>query len=128
MKFMENPKWYWLRWIGIFPSAIIMSCVAYLIIEFVNRFYSDPDSWNMTFFTPLLASLISGIAFTGTAKYIAPSYKDVVSIVFIAIFILIAGCSLMLTLQNKDYFKFSKYVLSVVGAIFGHFIYKEETI
>lgn len=127
MKFMENPKWYWLRWIGIIPSAIVMSCIVYLIILYINRFYSDPESWNMLYVAPLIASFGSGVGFIGAAKYIAPSYKDRVSIMLLMLILVCTGFELFLVIENQDYFHFSKYVLSALGAILGHFIYKEET-
>ncbi len=129
-----NRVYYWLRWIALFPSAVI----AALLVSF-------PLHW-VLYFTLTNGQLISGldikpieylfypfiiaITFIFTGYKIAPKYKFKTAIVLFGIYILTWLTVSIISLSKSNMYgmdlQFSeRTIIALVGAIIGLYITKK---
>lgn len=66
---MDNPKYYWLRWIGVLPAAILSYVLGYAVLIIMNwlsvkiHIRSDGDGgWMSVYVWPIIAT---GVASKG---------------------------------------------------------------
>src|SRR5689334_1500907 len=112
----------WLRWIGILPCSLLASVIVYLLYYYSSSFFADPNSGYTVYVAPIIASLVSGIAFIQAGKYIAPGFKKQVSFTLLCIVLLLSGAGIFLDIANKEYFQVLKLIASLAGTIIGFFM------
>ena len=121
----ETTPWKVIRWIGILPIFVAIYIVAFYVFSFIQRFYSDPDSWNMIYVTPILGSAIAGVVSMIYAMKVAPSKRHIVAFVLLMIVVLYAGAIIFFDITQKRYFNMLAIIGSTVGSIIGYFVAKD---
>lgn len=115
-----------LRWIGILPCAVAAYLIVYYIVYYVQRFYSDANSWNMVYVTPIIASMGGGLAFMVYGVKVTPFHRNAVALILFVLILLIDGAAMFLSLHNKEYLEIISVVASVIGSIIGYILCKDE--
>lgn len=109
-----------LRWIGVLPSALVASILAYVLIYYCQHWYFGDDSLYGEYVVPCQASLGSGVAFTVYGTKMAPSYKKETAITIIVLILLLMGAGMFLAILQHKWFSLVKDIVCVIGVIIGY--------
>jgi hypothetical protein len=121
LAYFENPKSYWLRWIGILPCSIL----GMLLMGVITRLFFNLPSliFNFTeFYTTYIIALFAGIVSGGTAiniaYLIAPLHKKRTAlIIFWIISIVTIGVAIFSYNEGK-YGLVVEEIMIVVGGFY----------
>lgn len=127
MKFMENPKWYWLRWIGILPVACIVYVAGYMLLMLLNwltvKFYVDSDGdggWMNLYVWPIFATGAAGFYFVTVGATLAPNNKKTVALILMILMCIISGAAFLGVLITKSYFGILEGIAQIVGSVIAY--------
>jgi hypothetical protein len=99
-KFLENPRYNWVRWILLLPLSIVIAYLSYKIIfsclngivEAIigeGSFYETPEHIPfMIKVNACISTLISALAYIIFVNIFTPNNKRVVSLIFLILFIM----------------------------------------
>jgi hypothetical protein len=122
MKFMENPKWYWLRWIGILPLACLAYILGYLLLILMNwlsiKFYSDSNGdggWISLYVWPVTAIGAASYYFVFLGTHIAPNNKKTVALILLIILCMVSGAAVMGIFITRNWSIVFAAIAQIVG-------------
>lgn len=128
---------YWLRWVAVFPGAILVSLLVtlplHLVINYVFGHHGNfldfmkfPLGLN-TALEDLLYSFIIAIIFISAGYKIAPKYKVKTASVLFVFYIIIWSVVGYIALSKSNPMQFSaRTALAFLGAIIGLYIAKRQ--
>ena len=123
---MKKTAIYILRWVAVLPCAAIGTSIVYLIVNYSQLFYADENSKYAIYVIPVTASVASGVAVIYSGVWVAPSYKKQSTLILLVITCLLMGYGIFVTLNESRNLDFARNIATVVGAIIGFLIPKEE--
>lgn len=115
-----------LRWIAVLPTMIIANIITSLIVDFCIRFWGDPDSYSVLYYSPVAGALFSSIASVTVSASVAPKYKKTVAFIIMILLTLLGGIGIFLNFINHNYFELIKTIFSIAGCILGYFLVNNE--
>jgi len=125
---------YWLRWIAVFPGALITGLLATFLLHWIlyftlvhGKIISGVDIKPIEY---MLYPFVIAIAFIFAGYKIAPKYKFKTAIVLFGIYFIIWSAVSIISLFKESIYgidmQFSgRTMLSLVGAIIGLYIAKK---
>ncbi len=121
---MNNPKYYWLRWIGVLPSAVI----GYLLIYFLLKLIMVISLWLnidrgdapylMEYILPGIAAGYGSFCFVTFGAYLAPTNKRTTALVLLIIMSCFVGMSVFIMIHNFHW----QLLVETLGNAIGCFI------
>lgn len=110
-----------LRWIMLFPGALLCSTVVCISLSIICRFILclqgfNPDSLIEKIMVTIIPQAISGFAFVHTGCKISPSHKRGVAYVLGCIALILTGSIMHLALSTNDYWKLSGNLAFILGS------------
>ena len=108
-----------LRWVLIFPGAFFAtSGVAYVLGPdfFLSNLLRIGGEWG-TILNNFFVSITCGFVFVVTAGWIAPSYKMIIVLVAIGIYVVLIFATYFVVITQQDYLSVYPLIGSLIGAI-----------
>lgn len=123
IKFLDNPRNYWIRWIALLPLSIISLLLVFSLFSLINylsaKFYfgNNSDSWMVLYIYPITSSYLSGAAYILTGEVVAPSFKRNSCIILLVILSIILGVSFVGTIAKQEYKVLINGAAQLIGAL-----------
>ncbi|RYE57173.1 MAG: hypothetical protein EOP48_06400 [Sphingobacteriales bacterium] len=127
---MNNPKLYWLRWVGILPCAVVCYLIAFFSVKLYDFIFLRAEAGDINLLHLIVPGLASGIAgyffvYIGTA--IAPNYRKIVALILMIIAVLVSGMgAFILIIYRFDWQVLLETLGQVVGAAIAFYVLLEE--
>jgi hypothetical protein len=115
-----NPKYNWLRWIAVLPAAFLASVISYLLVYYVQRFFSDANSGYVTYWVPCESAAFSGGAMVYYGAWVAPTYKKTTALILLILSSVVMGAGIFITVVQKEYLMMAKDICSLIGSGIGY--------
>ena len=109
-----------LRWVALFPAALLACSAARFLIVLINRIglsrYFEPDSLMWQVSDHWVSGLVLGVVFVYVASWIAPMHKKPVAVCAAGFVLVLAGFLLFPSVLVGNYWAIFEIVCMGLGA------------
>lgn len=125
MTLFDNPKNYWLRWLGLLPIAFLTAFLINLVYSLMMAL-----SFHGTVFEKLLSYVIpyvgSAFGFVFSGSIVAPHHKRKSAFALLVIFLLLTCGVFIFNLSNDDLSQIAPNISMVVGSALAYSTVRKE--